>query len=67
MRFIRNTDLGFRAEDIIRLPLQGVDFNVFRQRIAQEPGIVTVLGMAMVLSQTVRAVRTNPADVIRQE
>jgi putative ABC transport system permease protein len=45
VRFIRNTDLGFRPENIIRVPLQGVDFDGFRQKIAQEPGILAVAGM----------------------
>jgi putative ABC transport system permease protein len=44
LRFIQTVDLGFRAEGTIRVPLQGVDFDVFRQRIAQEPGIVAVSG-----------------------
>jgi hypothetical protein len=31
------------------------------------PGIVAALGMAAVLSQTIRAARTNPADILRHE
>ncbi len=44
LRFLQRTDLGFRPEGVIRVPLQGVDFAVFRQRIAQEPGIAAVSG-----------------------
>jgi putative ABC transport system permease protein len=44
LRFIQTTDLGFRPEGIIRVPLRGVDFDVFRQKIAQEPGILAVSG-----------------------
>jgi putative ABC transport system permease protein len=44
LRLIRNTDLGFRTEGIISIPLEGVDYGVFRQKIASETGILAVAG-----------------------
>jgi putative ABC transport system permease protein len=44
LRMVRTTDLGFRPEGIIRVSLEGVDYGRFRQRAAQEPGVLAVAG-----------------------
>jgi len=44
LRMVRTTDLGFKPEGIIRVSLQGVDYGRFRQRAAQEPGVLAVAG-----------------------
>ncbi len=44
LRLIRSTDLGFRSEGILSVPLEGVDYGIFRQKIAQETGIIAVAG-----------------------
>ena len=45
MRLIRNADLGFRADGLFSVPLEGVDFGLFRQKASQEPGLIAVSGV----------------------
>ncbi|MDH4196715.1 MAG: ABC transporter permease [Candidatus Aminicenantes bacterium] len=45
IRLIRNTDLGFRTDGVLSVPLEGVDFQIFRQKISQEPGLIAISGV----------------------
>jgi putative ABC transport system permease protein len=44
LRFIRSMELGLRTEAILSVPLMGIDFGIFRQKITQESGIMAVAG-----------------------
>ena len=46
INFQKNTDLGFQAENILNVELQGTDYEIFKQEIADYPGISMVSACA---------------------
>ncbi len=48
INFQKNTDLGFQAENILNIELQGTDYEIFKQEVANHPGISTVSASAFI-------------------
>ncbi len=44
LRLIRGVDLGVRTEGVMSVPLMGVDYELLRQKIVQESGVIAVSG-----------------------
>ncbi len=49
IRFEENIDKGFRAENILNVELQNVDFDIFKQEISNHPSVVGVSASSAVL------------------
>ncbi|UCE42406.1 MAG: ABC transporter permease [Candidatus Aminicenantes bacterium] len=48
IHFQKNIDLGFQTENILNVELQGTDYDIFRQEIANHPGISAVSASAFI-------------------
>ena len=48
MHFETNIDLGFRTKNILNVELQGTDYKIFRQEVANHPGISSVSASAFI-------------------
>ncbi len=64
IRFEDTIDRGFRAENILNVELQGVDYDLFKQDIVNHPAIIMVSASDSVLctgSRAITMVRTSDA------
>ena len=68
IHFQRNIDLGFQTENILNVELQGTSYEIFKQQVANYPGISTVSASAFIPCTGVawleRAKRTEAAEFL---
>jgi putative ABC transport system permease protein len=48
IHFQKNTDLGFQTKNILNVELQGTSYEIFKQQVANYPGISTVSASAFI-------------------
>ncbi len=64
--FQKNFDLGFQTENILNVELQGTDYEIFKQQVANHPGISMVSASAFIpctgMAWLERAKRSESAE-----